>query len=277
MAGVQQRRRQRWMALAACVAVLAVGAVLALGGLTGRQRAVVAQVEAGAQDIVAGERFDVPAGSKGLVLRTQPGGIALRVAGGSAVQFETPDRLRLLAGSVYVDTGEGEASSQSPFIVLADQVSIAHVGTQFLVRFAERNVDVAVRSGAVAMRTAGDSATLRRGQLGHVAAGEAGAASVIERREFAVSGEAWSWVDELSPPLAIEGLSLYEALVRLAREAGLELQFESAQAETAARETLLHGPALNLPPERVLQAVLVTTNFSGEIGSQGAVLTIRMR
>ncbi|MDR2214468.1 MAG: hypothetical protein LBE59_01345, partial [Nevskiaceae bacterium] len=38
MAGVQQRRRQRWMALAACVAVLAVGAVLALGGLTGRQR-----------------------------------------------------------------------------------------------------------------------------------------------------------------------------------------------------------------------------------------------
>lgn len=281
-AGVRRRRRRRWMALAASVGVLALVAFLALGLPKRQQPVIVAQTEAGARSIVLGEQIDAAPG-QGLVLHAQAGGATVRIAGGSSVRFEAPEQLRLLAGSLYVDTGDtavsGAAEAVNPrLVVLADRVSIEHVGTQFLVRMTMTGarVDVAVRSGSVVMRSMEDTATLTRGEMGRIDT-SAGAAPGIQRFQVPVSGEQWSWVDDLAPPLVIEGVSLYEALRQLSHEAGFELRFESSQAETAARETVLHGPALRLMPARALQALLATTNLTGEVRSGDSTLMIRMR
>lgn len=277
-AGVAQRKRQRWMALAASVGVLALAGVLALGLRGHGAPDLVAQVAATDRGVAVGERIEAAA-DRGLVLHTgAPGdpGAEVRLAAGSALRFEAAGQVRLLAGSLYVDTHQSGGSDHARLVVLADRASIEHIGTQFQVRRADGTVDVAVRSGSVKVTAAAASATLQRGELGRLHEDAQGGQS-IERLLVSASGEPWAWVDGLSPPLAIDGLSLYDALSQLAREAGLDLKLASPEVELAAHQTVLHGPALDLPPAAALQAVLVTTSLAAEPGPDSSTLLIQAR
>lgn len=270
-AGVQRRQRNRWMAMAAALGVLALAAVLFVG-MRGHEQPVVAQVETGNRGVQQGERLDVAPG-KGLVLHTEAGHATIRVAGGSSIQFEAPEQLRLLSGSVYVDALI-EADAVVPrLVVLADRAAVEHIGTQFLVRKDDERVDVAVRSGSVELRTPKASATLARGETGRIDS----AGQEIQKGTIPTSGEQWAWADALVPPLAIEGLSLLEALTRLSREAGYEMSFDSPEIERSARETVLHGPAMSLPPGRALQVLLATTDFEAVFPPEGSRMLVRMR
>jgi ferric-dicitrate binding protein FerR (iron transport regulator) len=277
-AGVRQRRRRQWMAVAAAVVGIGLVGMLAVGLRDRQPPVVVAHAAAGDKTITIGERVEARP-DRGLVLQTQTNGarsVAIRLAPGSALQFEAADHLRLLTGSVYIDTGEASQGDPAHLLVLADRASIEHVGTQFLVQLTAQHVNVAVRSGNVVVRSAKDSATFQRGELARIGTGFNGGPG-IERLTVATSGETWAWADTLAPSLVIEGLSLHEALTSLSHEAGVELDFDSTGVEETARQTVLHGPALDLPPGPALHAILATTNLTGQAEPGSSQLLIRAR
>ena len=133
---------------------------------------------------------------------------------------------------------------------------------------------VIVSSGAIALgrRQLGSQG----GELGRMGLNATGV-TPMQRARVGSSGEEWSWVDELAPSLEIDEQSLWSVLQRAAQEGGLEIRFESAAVEQRARETVLHGPALAMPPRQALDAVLVTTAYRAEPDGDGRSLLVRPR
>ena len=94
----------------------------------------------------------------------------------------------------------------------------------------------------------------------------------VARRELAAFDGAWDWVDALADPLVIDGHSLYEVVSEIARRAGLTIRFLDPASETAGRQLLLRGRALNLPPRSALGAVLATTSLDGTVEGRQIVI-----
>jgi hypothetical protein len=78
------------------------------------------------------------------------------------------------------------------------------------------------------------------------------------------SGEAWAWVNQITPPVNVEGRSAYEFLLWACREMGLELEFTTGAAESEARTALLKG-TIDTPPAEALPARLATADLDWRI------------
>jgi hypothetical protein len=113
-------------------------------------------------------------------------------------------------------------------------------------------VEVHVRDGEVRVTLGTDSRRLARGESATLRATGAGA---IQTGHDAADSS-WQWVDALAPRVSIEGRDLLTVLRTLAYQGGLELRFATADLEAAAGSTILHGPALNLPPRETMRALL---------------------
>lgn len=293
-AGVARRSQQRWLAMAASVALLAAGTWWTLSLRDRLPAAIVARIErgnprlhidgaarstqTGANDIMLGDRIETPA-DRGIVLKTIPAtadgaAITLRLAAASSVRWEAAGQVRLLRGGLYVDTGEPHARAPA-FAIDAGDSHVEHIGTQFMTTLDGEQVNVAVRDGIVRVSASGETATFERGQQARVLRAADGR-STIDRVAVDPAGAAWGWADALAPRVLIEGETLLAVLQQMAREGGIALRFESAAVQSETGTTLLHGPALELPPLQALQAVLATTSFRLEPQPDGSQLLVRM-
>jgi len=263
-------RRLGWMAMAASV-VVAVGmlSVLVRPGFVYGTADLVAQVQRLDGDIrventsrgsesvsVAGgsellEGYLITTGEGQVTLALSEGG-ELRLATRSAVRLVSSAEVELVRGALYFDSDNGERTS-GEFAVRTAAGTLRHVGTQFMARRERGTVEVSVREGEVAVDRDNEENVVV-GERAIIPEGGGG----IRRETIAVYGDEWDWVDRMAPVFDIDGNTLLDYLIWVARETGRQLEFETPEAERGARATILHG-SIDMEPLPMLSAVMATT------------------
>jgi ferric-dicitrate binding protein FerR (iron transport regulator) len=218
-----------------------------------------------------GARFALKAGgsvSSGTLLETVQGRVAiafgtalsLRLDRGTQLAFDGPDQVRLLAGSLYVDSGGINAGS--PLRILTPAGEVSHIGTQFQVFVAEDLTRVQVREGRVqlAARDGGARQDLASGDALEVRGGE-----FLLKRGLPSFGADWAWTAALGPVLEIENRPLAEFLSWLVREQGWRLHYASEALQEQAGQIRLHGSLAGLDAGAMLERVSLVTGVRLEL------------
>ncbi|MEO7387615.1 MAG: FecR family protein, partial [Gammaproteobacteria bacterium] len=199
-------------------------------------------------------------GRVGLVLVQ---GASLRLDELTEVRLASPNRVEVLAGTVYVDSRAGGEIIRvvTPLAVVRD------VGTQFEVRYREPEQRVRVREGSVIMRLGTEE---YRGVAGEQLLVSSG--SAVERSVVAANDPSWEWVQLVVRTPDIENRPLSELLEWVTRETGRTIVYESARVKELSRNTILHGSIRNLAPLPAVQTVLATTDLDLAILDDGSLL-----
>lgn len=256
-------RRVAWWAAAAGVMALASGGawywsasrpviVARVASVSGDATLSGAGVDTPLPDstVLAGQSIDSRSGRVALAF----GGLSLRIDRDTRLRLDSPDRVTLLAGNVYVDSGGVNASTALSIATPAGNVS--HIGTQFLVTVAGGVTRVQVREGRV---------TLESGKTAHeVSAGERleieGAR--VQRLGAQVShGVEWEWAAAIAPGFEVENRPLAEFLAWIAREHGWQLRYADGTEQSRAQSVRLHGSLEGLEANTMLDRVSMITGI----------------
>ncbi len=199
-------------------------------------------------------------GRVGLILAQ---GASLRLDELTEVRLAGPTRVEVLAGTVYVDSrAAGEAIQVvTPIAVTRD------VGTQFEVRYRDREQRVRVREGTVVMRLGNQE--YRSGAGEQLLVSPAGD---VQRAVIAADDASWEWVQLVVRTPDIENRPLSELLEWVARETGRPMLYESPAVRALTETTILHGSIRNLAPLPAARTVLATTDLDLEILADGSLL-----
>ena len=191
---------------------------------------------------------------------------SLRLDAGTKLVINDGDDFALVAGRVYLDTGDFIYRNKG--VVIDTQFGVvSDVGTQFSVDVSADFLDVAVREGRVDVQS---------GSQERVAV--AGERLFIDRSNNAEVGSLqphdayWDWVADLAPVYDLENRSLLEFLRWASRETGRELIFENDELRMAAMRTDLHGSVDDITPIEAVRAVMSTTSFRYRIEAHRIVI-----
>ena len=157
----------------------------------------------------------------------------------------------MIAGAVYVDTGR----ENGRFEVRTDLATAHDIGTQFEVRLVDDGLRLRVRTGLVELKGPTRSISGRPGT--EIVLSTVGAVS----RPIATHGSEWDWTTRVSPPLAMEGMSLAAFLRRVAHEHGWTLRYASPAVEGSAARVILHGPVDGLAPHEMVEVAIATSGL----------------
>ena len=280
-------RRRRWRlaaSLAASVAAVAVGVGVAIRLLDFERTAappiatvarVIGAVEVGDADAhhwtsLREDTAPLPAGA---LVRTeavsaaalQLGEVSVRISADSEIMLESQSRIELLRGKVYVDTDT--TSDAGRMSVIAAQVSVSDVGTQFEVQYRDDAYRVRVREGAILLQR---GAQRRRGAAGdEISIDRAGAVSM---RAISADDAAWRWTQSLASAPDIDNQPLTVLLRWVARETGVAVRYASPAIERKATATILHGSIRHLEPLEALAVMLATTDLQHEVLTDGTIM-----
>lgn len=210
--------------------------------------------------IRAGDELVVAAGG-GLAI--DRGASSWRLDGDTRLRVVSATRLDLLAGAVYVDTEDGASALgiHTTFGIVRD------VGTQFEVRLADARLRVRVRSGTIEL-TRGASRVEAGGGTEISTAG-----GPVTRRAIPVHGPDWAWTSALAPARPRVGRTVDDVMRALCREQGWTLVYGDADAEAAARTSIVHGSIDELTALEALSVVLETSGLRHDLDE--GVLSIR--
>ena len=288
-----RRRRRRYYALAAGIATLAIGASVVLQLAPTTPPPVIAStavidgqvltlapdsdewraVNGAGVEWVAGTRLRTSAGSR-VSLDLASGG-SLRVDEATEMTLTSPERLVLIAGTMYFDSGAatGTATGAGTLEVVTSHGLVREIGTQFEVMSTSAALRVRVREGSV---------EIEREQQASGLTGAAGeqlrldSAGDVERSRFSPVDPAWSWAIALADVPPIDGRPLTELLDWVARETRHELRFADSDTQNQAENVILRGSLVNATPLEALEAALATTDLEHVVQEDG-VLLIRLR
>jgi ferric-dicitrate binding protein FerR (iron transport regulator) len=197
--------------------------------------------------------------------------VALRFGRDSSVRIDLNSRLRALSssiieltsGAVYVDTGQEHRSFeiQTPLGTARD------LGTQFELRLAGQLLRLRVRTGLVELMDHARSISGRAGTEITLAAGG------TVTRAIAPNSPEWAWVNRVSPPLKMEGVSLAAFLASVAREQGWTVAYADPALARKAETTILHGSATDLSPHEAVEVAIATSGLRHRL-SNGSVVVL---
>ncbi len=277
-AGAPRRGFRIAWAVAAAVSIALVALLFRVQD-TGGARVLVARVSAADRGAVLRQRgpLDVRASTllySGSQLTTTDGRVALtlgeslslRVNVNTSVRFDAPDRIALLEGSIYVDSGGLSAGPALRIETPAGE--LRHVGTQFQVSVDGEHTRVRVREGRVllAARDARLLQDLAAGDLLEVS----GSRTRLDH-DLPSFGAEWEWATLVGPSFAIENRPLSEFLTWLAREHGWQLRYADEVLQRRTREIRFHGSLEGQDARAMLERVALITGVPMEIGD-GSVL-----
>ena len=182
-----------------------------------------------------GDTFSTAAGLARLTLTNS--NIDLRINEHTKLTFSHDQAIYLEEGSIYVDAS-GAGTSQ--FVVKTRLGSVEHIGTQYMVTTGSGLLNIAVREGEV--RYEGDAGPI----FGH--ATQEGAELITVNGAGAHStqvispvGDAWRWVNKVSPEFSTNGKSLLAILHWFARETGRKVEFVTLDMRLDADLESIHG------------------------------------
>ncbi len=268
-------RTRGWLALAASIVVVLAAAVYNLPGTPGRQ--VIATIDRAVRgvDYQTSERWRRV--SEGMVigstrLQTKAdafaslslvSGINVRLAANSRIDLLGTDQISLEQGSIYVDSFAAPADASIRINTVFGTAE--DIGTRFLVNVDSAGWRVQVRDGLVGITDDGIGVQARRGDRIIISAG-----NELEKEMVQPHDASWSWVQNVSPVIAIDGIPLTEFLNWYARETGQTVKFRNERARRTAESTILHGSIDGLRPADSLSVVLSSTELT-YIQENGAI------
>lgn len=198
-----------------------------------------AQVRTGAQ------------GRAGVILAN---GISLRLDHDTQLRLQTPGRIALHQGRLYIDTA-GQRIHTGIEIVTAGGV-VRDIGTQFEVTVDAARTRVRVRDGEVVLNTAIEEIQAGRGEsLATMADGR------VVRMPIASHDVSWDWAYDVAPLFDTDGRLVAELIDWVARETGRETNYADAVTRNAAASTRIRGSVSGRTPEETLDLALATTRF----------------
>ena len=172
------------------------------------------------------------------------GGGSLRIDAATTVEFIAIDSVFLHDGRIYFDA----QASAAAFAIETAQATVSHLGTQYMTAVDGPGLTVSVREGEVNIDRGRGRDTAYAGQKVELVGDAAASVTNISR-----SGAQWNWVEATAPTLDFSDKSTFEFLHWVSRETGLDVVFESAEAERVAREGRLVGTIPGLDPRRELE------------------------
>ena len=270
--------RYRFLGLAATVVAAAVVLYWTGGGGPGEiaraELAEVARIQGDATLIrdAATLRLASPASAgpviSGDVLRTAGNGqVALRLDQGlllrvnvdTELAFVDAGTIDLVAGTVYVDSGEQPGGAD--LAIRTPIGSVTHLGTQYEVRFLDSSLRLRVREGSVRYSGAGSSAVGAAGEQLEIDAGGERARSAI-----AADDAAWNWAVALATLPEEPEYRIGETLRWIARESGLTPEYADPLAvERLDSETIVGLGGLT--PAEILDVLTRTTDLELSVGN----------
>ena len=182
--------------------------------------------------------------------------LSLRADRNTRLAFEDVDQVRLMQGSVYVDSGGLNTVSKLRIETPAGEVR--HLGTQFLVSVSGTATRIRVREGRVALARAGSAAH-------DIAAGDAlevDGSKVQLLQDQPANGAEWEWATNTAPAFDIENRPLAEFLSWVAREHGWRLTYLDESTRLRAHDIRLHGSVAGLAVTAMLERVELITGVS---------------
>ena len=231
-----------------------IGAVYVLG-----EQAVLRETN-DLSNIVSGQTIVTGAGA-GLALAWGKGG-SVRVDENSRLEFTDDQTVYLEKGRVYFDSRSSAliagADHAAVFMLKTPIGEIRHVGTQYMTEVNGDALVVSVREGEVSVDGIRHDRAVLPGQQMTMSGSQQPSVLSIGR-----SGEAWNWVNRITPPVNVEGRSVYEFLVWASREMGLELVL-TATANSVAHSALLMG-TIETSPAEALPLRLATASMDWRI------------
>ncbi len=201
--------------------------------------------------IAAGERLD--SGDGQVALRLTSGG-SLRIAPRSRVELTSGDEAELLAGAVYFDS---EQRRPSEFVVMTQFGQIRDVGTQFLVRVDDSELDVGVREGRITLSRSGAADAAGAGERLIASRG----AGDVRRDSIATFGADWEWAEGLAPPFDINGRTFGEFIDWFEMQTGRSVVFADAALESTLRGAVQRGSP-DAPPLQKFSTVMQINNLA---------------
>jgi hypothetical protein len=212
----------------------------------------------------------ITASGAGIGLSWQNGNGSLRVDQNTRIELLSPDTVFLRSGRIYFDSGTapvtaGSVSAASGFNVETEYGRVVHLGTQYMTTVQGGSLTVSVREGEIEVdgrfiARAGEQLQLQGN-------------SVPSITNIIGSGSAWAWTEAVSPSIDINGKSTFEFLHWVARETGLELIFESPEAEAMGRAGRLVG-TINTTPREALEIWMAGEMLTATIEGQTIIVSL---
>ena len=185
-------------------------------------------------------------------------GESIRMDEHTTLMFLSTTEIELLSGRIYIDSGASPPHKGTPSSLITRTIAgeIRHLGTQYMAELSPAGVTVIVREGRVMVAASGNESIANSGEQLNVTV--SGQASVQPVSTF---GQIWAWTESAAPTFELDGKTIHDFLVQVARETGRTLVFQNAAAEHLARTSTLNG-RMDLAPMRALDLVLQTTDLA---------------
>jgi len=279
---LKSRRRNRWYALAASLAIVGVAGFIAQRVLVDSpELAALLTITNGSVDRfepdgdawvgINGSGVRIDAGTR---IRTGAAGtVALELSDGGSLRLDQNSEIVIGRSDVVLAAGRMYFDSYGRPADLAISVStpygtVRDIGTQFEVLLRPDAMRIRVREGEIVVTS--DAAVAVTGQAGEeIDFLPSGTAS---RRPFAADDEEWLWVQSLATPPASGSVLTY--LRWIERETGIMLRFESATVQLAAENLPFEGTVEGMTgatPAQVLESIEPTSRFTVTRDEDGAI------
>jgi ferric-dicitrate binding protein FerR (iron transport regulator) len=202
----------------------------------------------------------------GRVALTFGDALSLRLDRHTRLHFDGRERITLLEGSLYVDSGGVNAVPALRIQTPAGEVR--HVGTQFQLTVAGGTTRVRVREGRVLITRGSETPR-------DIAPGdelEISGSNLQWSRGLKSFGPDWEWSANIAPPLDIENRPLSEFLAWMIREHGWQLRYTDETLQQRTHEIRLHGSLDRLDAAAMLERVSLVTGV--QLSAVDGVLSV---
>lgn len=192
----------------------------------------------------------------GIGLEWGDGG-SLRIDENTRIEFTSPESIYLKSGQIYFDSQSDSvaAITGSGFEIETDHGQVKHLGTQYMTAVDSNDLSVSVREGKV--QVDGRYVDTAEAVAGQRITISGGAAPVV--LNFDAYGPAWAWAEEMAPPTQLDGNSIDDFLVWVARETGLALSYEEGAEQLAGSGKFIGE--VNASPREELRLRMLTANL----------------
>lgn len=264
----RRHRRRALVSLAAALAVVVLGSVFVMrpwNAVTTLDS--VASIEKRLGEVRV-DGSSVATGTASYATLSWFNGGSLRLDQNTRIEVESDSRIYLAAGSLYFDSSPAGLADRQPggapervLEIRTDGVVVSPAGTRYLTTVTGDGLVVRVREGAVVARGPGFETTAGAGQ--QIVYRGSGGADLSSSSTF---GDAWSWIEQTSPPIDTEGRTISEFLDWVGRETGRTLRYDGESAERLARASVLVGYGrVDLEPSVALRVVMLSTDLDWRI------------
>jgi hypothetical protein len=193
-------------------------------------------------------------------------GGSLRVDAGTRLEFVAADEVFLHSGRIYYDSaGAADGNNLS---IRTNHGVVTHVGTQYLTESTAASLIVSVREGEVKVDGNFHDQAVHQGQRVQMT----GSARPSVTNTSGIGAE-WQWIEAVSPAISVDGMSVFDFLHWVGRETGHAIRFESATAETLARDSLLKG-SVNAGPRAELRLRMMTVDLEARFDEEGPAIVV---